>query len=478
MCTFKFLAANPYYAKRIHEEEEHEYRNCFERDCDRILYSKEFKRLDRKTQVFVAGFDDHTRNRLTHTIEVAQIAKTIALHLGLDENLTAAISYGHDVGHTPFGHIGERTLNYFLNGCGNPYDFKNIQDNYKGFKHNWQSIRVVTELEKISEEFDGLNLTNFTLWGILNHTNLATDNCEYLSKEGYCNYRHKHDSCDKKKENLSLDFYNRYRSSNKEDAWTIEGLIVRIADEIAQRHHDLEDGLFAHIIEEDEIYELFQPLSRWFNKKEILRLATLPTSSTLGIFVYSLSSLLINFFVTDLVKQTSKNLNKLIKRYSLKDSDSFHQKKRIIFQNEKIFNLVSYSPSTRKCERTIHNFLKNRILNSQITQNMDGKSTFVLNRIIKAYLNNPQQLPDRTIHTLYMRYLTPYAKATIQDFTYKQKIGYLREKLKKDHRKINTFTYRNILLRTICDFIAGMTDDFAISQYNKLYRSKNVFTNY
>ena len=111
------FAADDQAAVRDYNENQHAFRTRFQRDRDRILYSKEFRRLSGKTQVFVAGFDDHVRTRLTHTLEVAQIANTILRQLGLNELLGEAIALGHDLGHTPFGHIGERTLNYILNGC-------------------------------------------------------------------------------------------------------------------------------------------------------------------------------------------------------------------------------------------------------------------------------------------------------------------------------------------------------------------------
>ncbi len=163
--------ADEKYAFRKVIEPEHEFRSKFQRDRDRVLYSKEFRRLSGKTQVFVTSFDDHVRTRLTHTLEVSQSADTIARTLGLNEVLVEAIAYGHDVGHTPFGHAAERTLNSIMNGCRDIYGYnKNLPENTRGFKHNWQSIRGVTELEKISDRYDGLNLTRYTLWGILNHS--------------------------------------------------------------------------------------------------------------------------------------------------------------------------------------------------------------------------------------------------------------------------------------------------------------------
>ena len=210
------------------------YRNMFQRDKDRILYSRAFRRLKGKTQVFLAGFDDHMRDRLTHTLEVAQLAKTISSSLGLDEDLTEAIALGHDIGHTPFGHVGERTLNEIMSGKVNIKNFNMCSSEQKGFKHNWQSLRVLEELEKD----EGLNLTNYTLWGILNHSS--------LKMRGY----------DKRPQFYSEKYSKLIDNSNEN--WTIEALIVRVADEIAQRHHDIEDGLFAKIIGKDEVLNLFK----------------------------------------------------------------------------------------------------------------------------------------------------------------------------------------------------------------------------
>ncbi|GAB1474510.1 hypothetical protein MASR2M69_19510 [Bacteroidota bacterium] len=171
--TFSILSASVDFAKRDYKNEsESSLRDRFCRDRDRILFSKEFRRLNGKTQVFVNGFDDHVRNRLTHTLEVSQVSQIIANNLGLNNLLSEAISLGHDVGHTPFGHIGERTLNQYTNNCEDYNNFKIDDPNQLGFKHNWQGVKVVSSLEKISTEYKGLNLTDYTIWGILNHSNL------------------------------------------------------------------------------------------------------------------------------------------------------------------------------------------------------------------------------------------------------------------------------------------------------------------
>jgi dGTPase len=159
-----FVAANPEDAEPEHTEKDDPDRMKFQRDRDRIIYSRAFRRLKGKTQVFLAGYDDHVRNHLTHTLEVSQLATSIAVSLNLNLMLTEAIALGHDLGHTPFWHVGERALNDIMNDG-------TIDSGNRGFKHNWQSIRVVEFLETAYRDYQGLNLTDYTRWGILNHPN-------------------------------------------------------------------------------------------------------------------------------------------------------------------------------------------------------------------------------------------------------------------------------------------------------------------
>src|SRR6056297_3087946 len=180
---------------REYEEEKCDVRTCFQRDRDRIIHSKAFRRLKHKTQVFIAPEGDHYRTRLTHTLEVSQIARTIARSLRLNEDLTEAIALGHDLGHTPFGHAGEEAL------C----EVSSID-----FSHNKQSLRVVDILEQRKKGIPGLNLTKEVRDGIVNHTG----------------------------DNIPL---------------TLEGQIVRIADRIAYINHDIDDALRANIISADEL---------------------------------------------------------------------------------------------------------------------------------------------------------------------------------------------------------------------------------
>lgn len=163
----KLLKAPAELCSRKAEETSPAYRTDFQRDRDRILYSRAFRRLSGKTQVFVPISHDHVRTRLTHTLEVCQIARVTARNLLLDEDLTEAIALGHDIGHTPFGHVGERTLNQITNGCDNIAPFQDAMDfSVMGFKHNLQSVRIACDLEKTYKQFCGMNLTNFALWAL------------------------------------------------------------------------------------------------------------------------------------------------------------------------------------------------------------------------------------------------------------------------------------------------------------------------
>ena len=234
-------------ATRLIPERSQKFRNKFQKDRDRILYSKAFRRLSGKTQVFLAGQNDHLRTRLTHSIEVNQLARTIGSNLDLNLDLIEAIALGHDIGHTPFGHIGERTLNFIMNGCEPVKEFNvKIPKNKKGFKHNLQALRILNTLESSKDGKEGLNLTDLTLWGIVNHTKTIPDKCRRTSlnkKKVECYFDHSIKGCGQKGI-LLLDFYNDYlKILDSSKSWSVEGIIVGLADEIAQRHHDIEDGI-------------------------------------------------------------------------------------------------------------------------------------------------------------------------------------------------------------------------------------------
>jgi len=205
---------------RLYPEEESTFRTCFQRDRDRIIHSSAFRRLKHKTQVFIEHEGDYFRTRLTHSIEVAQVARTIAGALDLDTELTEAVALAHDLGHTPFGHTGEDAL-------------ERLMAPYGGFDHNAQAIRIVTSLERHYAEFDGLNLTWETLEGLAKHNGPVTGPLPY-----------------------ALADYNALHDLELQTHASAEAQVAAISDDVAYNHHDLHDGLRAELFSTDELAAL------------------------------------------------------------------------------------------------------------------------------------------------------------------------------------------------------------------------------
>tara|TARA_R110002124_G_scaffold25777_3_gene92965 strand:+ start:11439 stop:12569 length:1131 start_codon:yes stop_codon:yes gene_type:complete len=215
------LASDPNQSRgRLYYEDESVHRTAFQRDRDRIIHCTAFRRLKHKTQVFVAHEGDHFRTRLTHTIEVAQVARTIAKTLHLNSELTEAVALAHDLGHTPFGHVGEDALAAKMAPFG-------------GFDHNAQAIKIVTSLERHYAEFDGLNLTWETLEGIAKHNGPVVGDLPNALSE----YSAKHD--------LELQTHA-----------SAEAQVAAISDDVAYNNHDLDDGLRAGLFTEDDLADL------------------------------------------------------------------------------------------------------------------------------------------------------------------------------------------------------------------------------
>ena len=214
---------------RLFDEPASRTRSAFRRDCDRVIHSTAFRRLKHKTQVFVFHEGDHFRTRLTHTLEVAQIARALARTLGLDEDLTETLALAHDLGHPPFGHAGERALDECLRGHG-------------GFDHNAQSLRVVTALERRYPDFNGLNLTWESLEGIVKHNGPMTD------RNGNAIGRYR-------SEGVPLEIAKYVRAHDLE-LWSfasLEAQVAAIADDIAYNAHDIDDGLRAGLFRVDDL---------------------------------------------------------------------------------------------------------------------------------------------------------------------------------------------------------------------------------
>ncbi|MBS0122795.1 deoxyguanosinetriphosphate triphosphohydrolase [Thetidibacter halocola] len=223
-------ACDPAQARgRLHPEEESAFRSCFQRDRDRIIHCSAFRRLKHKTQVFVEHEGDFYRTRLTHSIEVAQVARTISNALGLDTDLTEAVALAHDLGHTPFGHTGEDALNALMHPYG-------------GFDHNAQTIRIVTRLERHYAEFDGLNLTWDTLEGIAKHNGPVVGPDGLPISLGPLPY--------------ALAEYNALHDLELHSHASAEAQVAALSDDIAYNNHDLHDGLRAGLFEEEQIAHL------------------------------------------------------------------------------------------------------------------------------------------------------------------------------------------------------------------------------
>ncbi|CUH83624.1 deoxyguanosinetriphosphate triphosphohydrolase [Thalassovita mediterranea] len=205
---------------RLHPEEESAFRSCFQRDRDRIIHASSFRRLKHKTQVFIEHEGDYFRTRLTHSIEVAQVARTISGTLGLNQELAEAVALAHDLGHTPFGHTGEDAL-------------AELMEPYGGFDHNAQAIRIVTNLERHYAEWDGLNLTWETLEGIAKHNGPVVGDVPW-----------------------ALELYNAQHDLELHTHASTEAQVAALSDDIAYNNHDLHDGLRAELFSTDELAQM------------------------------------------------------------------------------------------------------------------------------------------------------------------------------------------------------------------------------
>jgi dGTPase len=345
-------------------QEEPDYRTCFQRDRDRILHTTAFRRLEYKTQVFFNFEGDYYRTRLTHTLEVTQIGRTIARALGANEDLVEAICLAHDLGHPPFGHSGESTLSKLMKDHG-------------GFDHNKHSLRIVTKLEKRYPEFDGLNLS----WEVL---------------EGIVKHETEYDQAD------AAEYDPDTRGS-------LEAQITNFADEMAYTAHDLDDGLRSGMINED----MLSGIELW----EILL-------STLGIKNDRLDDLtrhriirkLIGMEVTALINQSAENLRKSAVT-SVKELQSLK------------YNVVGTDEETVQRNRQLKDFLYRNLYKHYRVVRMQVKAENILTDIFNMYINEPSVLPNH----------------------------------------IQLLISERGLHRAVCDYVAGMTDRFAVDEYQRLF---------
>ncbi len=350
-------------AGRLVEEPPHAYRSSYQRDRDRIVHARAFRRLEFKTQVFVHLENDHYRNRLTHTIEGAQIARTIARALRLCEDLAEAIILAHDLGHTPFGHAGEAILAEWMKDDG-------------GFDHNRQSLRIVDLLEDRYPEWSGLNLTAETREGILKHG---------------CHWSH------------PVELPPLYPQR------TLEAQVADSADEIAYMHHDLDDGLRSGILS----IEMLNSMSLW--KMAQARRRETASEMTESVARAQTIGALGDTLIGDLIEETSRRI----------DEDPPESLAALRARPD---SLVGFSPEIELGKSELKSFLSQNFYHHPRVLRRTRKAEWVVGDLFKTYRDDPNLLPSH-VHTRFAR---------------------------------------EGQMRAISDYIAGMTDRFAMDEHKRL----------
>lgn len=350
---------------RAHPEDEHPFRLAFQRDRDRIVHSTAFRRLEYKTQVFVNHEGDHFRTRLTHTLEVTQIARTVARSLRLNEDLTEAIALAHDLGHPPFGHAGERAMNDMMRPHG-------------GFEHNQQSLRIVEVLEERYPEFPGLNLTWHTREGLKKHAPRF----------------------------LALDETGRATEVRP----SLEAQVADCADEIAYNNHDIDDGLTSQMIDLESLREV--PLWHEHFQRVAERFPQAPPKVQWRLAVRGI----IDSLVMDLCQETLNRIQ-TAKVASTEDVRQASQR------------LVSFGEAIGRSNSELKMFLLEHLYRHYRVVRMAEKARRVIQDLFRAYMDTPKQMPPSF-----------FARLETEDNA-----------------------------RVVCDYVAGMTDRYALDEHRKLF---------
>jgi dGTPase len=366
---------------RLYSEREIDSRTPFQRDRDRIIHSTAFRRLQYKTQVFVYHEGDHYRTRLTHSLEVAQIARSISRALGLNEDLAEALALAHDLGHTPFGHAGEDIL-------------QELMADYGGFDHNAQTLRILTKLETRYAAFEGLNLTWESLEGVVKHNGPLLDAAGRGSlPAAIAEYAAIHD--------LELQTYPGP-----------EAQVAALADDIAYNNHDIDDGLRAGLFTVEDLFDVslvgpvFQTVVKEF-----------PTLDTARVSHEAVRRL-ITMMVNDLIRETERRI-----------SESRVENVNDVRQLN--HPLVSCSQALEEADRNLKAFLYTHMYRHDRVKRMTGRATDIVSALFQMYMADPSSLP--------MEWQG-------------------REKTQHSHKQA----------RRIADFIAGMTDRFALAEYQRI----------
>jgi len=385
-------ACDPTHSRgRLHPEPDSKSRSPFRRDCDRIIHSTAFRRLKHKTQVFVFDEGDHYRTRLTHTLEVAQIARALARALSLDEDLAEALALAHDLGHPPFGHAGERALDKCLSACG-------------GFDHNAQTLRVVTALERRYPSFDGLNLTWETLEGLVKHNGPLTD------KQGRPLSRYAARGIP--------EVIAKYNGLQELQLWSYpsaEAQVAAVADDIAYDAHDIDDGLRAELFTLQDLTAIpaaaaiISEIRTAFPRLDETRLA------------HEFVRRLIGLLIEDVIAETARRLAKL----------NPHSADEVRAASTAV---AAFSAPVVSDEATIKAFLKERMYQHERVQRVMNEAARVVSELFAHYSTRLGDLPPE----------------------WREGLVHAGEKERARH---------------IADFIAGMTDRYALAEHTRLFDS-------
>lgn len=443
-------------------------RGEFQRDRERIVNSKAFRRLVDKAQIFTSSKGDYYRTRMTHTLEVAQISRSIANSLRLNIDLTEAIALAHDLGHTPFGHQGERSLDDILNYRiallpGTPAQGKNP---YGGFKHSFQSLRVLTVLEEKYVAFHGLDVSFQVLEGALKHTGLKTKNCVDC-KEKSCKAK-----CCDPKEFIAAEFMDKLYLEYP-FATTLEGQVVAIADEIAQRGHDIDDSLTGGLLTNQEFRDYLsmktmEPLRKKIEKsyQEVEQCRYRSQISEKEMLGARIISDIIGYLVNDVVKATRGRIKSFV-------PDEFYNA-----QHRYSRELIGFSGEGLKVCRLLEKLISKKAVNCQEVTRFDRNADRIVQSLFRNYYRNPKLMHDGTLIRLYYDMLDATHNA----------VSFVDGELELIRKEIDRITFREfpsdkkewtaedeeywikrrLLVRNITDYIAGMTDSYAINEYQAL----------
>ncbi len=373
---------------RYYSEPDSATRTPFQRDRDRIVHASSFRRLKQKTQVFVAHEGDHYRTRLTHSLEVAQVARSIARTLRLDEDLAEALALSHDLGHPPFGHAGEDQLD----ACMQDYD---------GFDHNAQTLRVVTKLETRYPLFDGLNLVWETLEGLVKHNGplLTPDTTIDSLPAAFREFPYLGE--------LELDQFAGP-----------EAQVAAVSDDIAYNNHDIDDGIAAGVFTIEELLEL--PLVGDVFRSVKIEHPVLDIKRT----TYEAVRRLIGLWIGDVVEETTRRLEKH-KPQSAADIRALDEP------------VVAFSAEFENQQRALRAFLYERMYKHYKVNRMRSQAKRILKELFGVFFNEPETLPP------------PWRQDAVQADT---------------HRRA----------RIVCDYIAGMTDNYAIDEHKRLFSLESI----